>query len=480
MTSIPESLLNKQASVSSILSKSSKGVKVTMSFLRFLFVAVLIVCSLPAAAATESARKPNIIVIVSDDHGYAEIGVQGCQDVPTPRIDSLAKNGVRCTNGYVSCPVCSPTRAGLLTGRYQQRFGHEFNPGPALAADAEFGLSLKEVTLAERLKLLGYATGMVGKWHLGYKPEFHPTKRGFDEFFGFLGGAHPYLGERRDGNPVLRGTTPVEEKEYLTDAFGREAVAFIEKHKSEPFFLYLAFNAVHNPLEATEKYLKRSESLQGKRRTFAAMLSALDDNVGRVLDKLRELKLEENTLIFFVADNGGPTPNTTSRNDPLRGTKGQVYEGGIRVPFLVQWKGQLPAGKVYEQPVIALDIHPTAVAVAGGKIAPEWKLDGVNLLPYLKGEKTDAPHSALFWRFGEQHAIRQGDWKLLRARGAAKPELYNLTNDMSERNDLAEKYPDRVKQLTDAYNAWNAQLQPPRWGRGRAGARWRQGSSAAE
>jgi len=447
-----------------------------MSFLRFLFVAALIVCSLRVVTAAESARKPNIIVIVSDDYGYAEIGVQGCPDVPTPRIDSLARNGVRFTNGYVSCPVCSPTRAGLMTGRYQQRFGHEFNPGPALAADAEFGLSLKETTLAERLKSLGYATGMVGKWHLGYKPAFHPTKRGFDEFFGFLGGAHPYLGERRgDGNPIMRGTTPVEEKEYLTDAFGREAVAFIEKHKSEPFFLYLAFNAVHNPLEAPEKYLKRFESLPGKRRTFAAMLSAMDDNVGRVLDKVRELKLEEDTLIFFVSDNGGPTPNTTSRNDPLRGTKGQVYEGGIRVPFLVQWKGQLPAGKVYEQPVIALDIHPTAVAAAGGKIAPEWKLDGVNLLPYLKGEKTDAPHAALFWRFGEQHAIRQGDWKLLKTRGAAKPELYNLAEDVSEKNDLAEKHPDKVKQLTEAYNAWNAQLQEPRWGRGRAGARRRQG-----
>jgi arylsulfatase A-like enzyme len=446
-----------------------------MNFLRFLFVAGLIVCSLRVATAA-SARKPNILVIISDDHGYAEIGVQGCRDVPTPRIDSLAKNGVRFTNGYVSCPVCSPTRAGLLTGRYQQRFGHEFNPGPALTADAEFGLSLKETTLAERLKSLGYATGMVGKWHLGYKPEFNPTKRGFDEFFGFLGGGHPYLGERRgDGNPVMRGTMPVEEKEYLTDAFGREAVAFIEKHKSEPFFLYLAFNAVHNPLEASDKYLKRFESLQGKRRTFAAMLSAMDDNVGRVLDKLRELKLEEDTLIFFVADNGGPTPNTTSRNDPLRGAKGQVYEGGIRVPFIVQWKGQLPAGKVYEQPVIALDIHPTAVAVAGGKLAPEWKLDGVNLLPYLKGERTDAPHRALFWRFGEQHAIRQGDWKLLKVRGAAKPELYNLAEDMSEKNDLAEKHPDRVKQLTDAYNAWNAQLQEPRWGRGRAGARRQRG-----
>lgn len=439
-----------------------------MNSLRFLVAAVLMFCSLRIATAAESARKPNIIVIVSDDHGYAEIGVQGCQDVPTPRIDSLAKNGVRCTNGYVSCPVCSPTRAGLMTGRYQQRFGHEFNPGPALAADATFGLPLTETTLAERLKSLGYATGMVGKWHLGYRPEFYPTKRGFDEFFGFLGGAHPYLGERRDGNPIMRGTTPVEEKEYLTDAFGREAVAFIEKHKAEPFFLYLAFNAVHNPLEATEKYLQRFPSLSGKRRTFAAMLSALDDNVGRVLDKLRELKLEENTLIFFVADNGGPTPNTTSRNDPLRGTKGQVYEGGIRVPFLVQWKGQLPAGKVYEQPVIALDIFPTAVAAAGGNIAPEWKLDGVNLLPYLKGEKMGVPHAALFWRFGEQYAVRQGDWKLLKTPRGTKPELYNLAEDIGEKSDLAEKYPDQVKQLSDVYNAWNAQLQPPRWGRARA------------
>jgi len=412
-------------------------------------------------ASLVAARKPNIIVIVSDDHGYAEIGPQG-GDIPTPNIDSIAKNGIRFTNGYVSCPVCSPTRAGLMTGRYQQRFGHEFNPGPATTAAQVFGLPLTETTLAARLKAAGYRTACIGKWHLGYNEEYRPLKRGFDEFFGFLGGAHPYFGEGKDGvNRIMRGNEPVEEKEYLTDAFGREAVSFIEKHSEEPFFLYLAFNAVHSPLQAPEKYLKRfSSQSDEKRRTFSAMLSAMDDNVGRVLKTLREKGLEDNTLIFFVSDNGGPTRNTTSRNDPLRGYKGEVYEGGIRVPFLVQWKGTIPAGKTYEQPVISLDIAPTACAVAGASTAGA-KFDGVDLLPYLTGRKTDMPHQTLYWRYGNQSAIRSGDWKLVNTPGGV--ELYNLKEDIREKNNVADRNPDKVKELAEQYEKWNSQLAAPLW-----------------
>ncbi len=426
-------------------------------------VLVLLLAAGAAEAGGQSA-KPNIIVIVSDDHGYAEMTCQG-GNIPTPNMDAIAKNGVRFTNGYVSCPVCSPTRAGLITGRYQQRFGHEFNPGPDATAGENVGLPLTEVTLADRLKAAGYATGMVGKWHLGYAAPFHPMKRGFDEFFGFLGGAHPYL--PRAAGRLLRGTQPVEEKEYLTEAFAREAAAYVKRQKDKAFFLYLTFNAVHNPLQAPEKLLKRFESIADeKRRTFAAMLTALDDAVGAVLGAVREAGLEERTLVFFVADNGGPTRQTSSRNDPLRAQKGQVYEGGTRVPFMAQWKGTLPAGKVYDRPVIALDIHPTALAAAGAPAGPEAKLDGVDLLPYLKGHGAEPPHDRLFWRFGDQWAIRMGDWKLVHPQGGT-PELYNLAEDAGEKNSLIASKPEKAKELQAAYDAWNAQLAKPLWGRAR-------------
>lgn len=420
------------------------------------------------AAAEAPGRKPNIVLIVADDLGYGELGVQGSKDIPTPHIDSIAKNGVRFTNGYVSCPVCSPTRAGLMTGRYGPRFGYELNPGMPGQAVKEFGLPLNEKTLPERLKPLGYKTGMFGKWHLGYEPQFQPPQRGFDEFYGFLGGAHSYLGVGEDtANPIQRGNKPVESIDYTTDAFAREAASFIERHKDVPFFVYLPFNAVHSPLQATEKYLERFKSIKDtKRRTFAAMLSAMDDGVGRVLAKLREHKLEEDTMVFFISDNGGPTNSTTSGNGPLRGYKGNVLEGGIRVPFMMQWKGHVPAGRTLDQPVIALDIHPTVLNAAGGRVAPDMKFDGVDLMPLLTAKSTAAPHDRLLWRFGQQWAIRKGDWKL-ESDGTGKPELYNLTADIGEANNLADKNQDKVKELQSAYDGWNAQLVAPKWSRQR-------------
>jgi arylsulfatase A-like enzyme len=441
-----------------------------------LAVVALLLTSLAAVNGAE--RKPNILVILGDDLGWGELSCQGNPQIPTPNIDSIAKNGIRFTSGYVSGPYCSPTRAGLMTGRYQTRFGHEFNPGPAEAANVNFGISLKETTIAERLKAAGYVTGMFGKWHLGYLPQFHPTKRGFDEYFGFLGGAHSYLDAVSDkNNPILRGTNVIESVDYTTDAFGHEAVAFIEKHKDESWFTYLPFNAVHAPLQSLDKYLLRFVSIEDtRRRTFAAMLSAMDDAVGTVLTKLRQLKLEENTLIFFFSDNGGPTASTTSGNGPLHGFKSQTWDGGIRVPFAVQWKGHLPAGKVDDRPVIQLDIHPTVLAAAGVAVKSEWKLDGVNLLPYLKGEKTGAPHEALYWRFGQQIALRKGDWKLVKGPGAdaARGEqlgkastegahLYNLARDIGEKENLAEKEPEKLKELAAAWNKWNAELADPAW-----------------
>jgi arylsulfatase A-like enzyme len=417
------------------------------------------------AGETSAPRRPNIIVILADDLGYADLGCQGMKDIPTPHIDSLAKDGIRCTSAYVSCPVCSPTRAGLMTGRYQQRFGHEFNPGPLRRRDSKFGLPLGEKTLADRLKALGYVTGLVGKWHLGNDADHHPLRRGFDSSFGFLGGAHSYLDPK--ANPadlILRGTEPVDEKEYLTDAFTREASAFIEKNRGKPFFLYLAYNAVHGPMHPSRDRIGRFGAIADeKRRTYASMMAALDDGVGAVLGKLREAGLEDDALVFFLTDNGGPTRVNTSRNDPLRGFKGQVWEGGIRVPFLVRWKARLPGGKVYGEPVSSLDIVPTALAAAGAPPGADSGLDGVDLAPHLAGKADRPPHESLLWRFGAQAAIRQGKWKLVRI-GDAAPQLFDLEADIGEAKDLAASRPDETGKLRAALEKWTAGLAEPLWG----------------
>jgi arylsulfatase A-like enzyme len=417
------------------------------------------------SASSAEPAKPNIIVIIADDLGYADIGANGGKEIPTPNIDSIAKNGVRFSCGYVSGPYCSPTRAGLLTGKYQQRFGHEFNPGANGTNNLEIGLSLKERTLADKLKDGGYRTGLVGKWHLGSADQFNPIHRGFQEHYGFSGGAHSYTnaltGTR---NSVTRGTNHVAEKDFLTRAFTRESLAFIDRNRAKPFYLQLAYNAVHGPLDVDPKHYDRFSNIKDeRRRKFAALLAGLDEGVGEVLKKLRESGLEENTLVFFFSDNGGPTLANTSKNEPLRGFKAQTWEGGIRVPFLAQWKGQLPAGKVYDQPIIQLDVHATALAVAG-VTEKNAKLDGVNLLPFLTGENKAAPHDALFWRFGQQSAIRKGDWKLVRGAGSESLQLFNLATDIGETTDLAAKEPAKFKELEADWNKWNAELVPPAWG----------------
>lgn len=430
-----------------------------MSFPRTALAVALL--SLPLLGWAET--RPNIIVIVGDDMGYADVGFHGCKDIPTPHLDALAKSGVVCTNGYVSGPYCSPTRAGLMTGRYQQRFGHEFNSGGEGG-----GLPLSETTLPDRLSKGGYSTAMVGKWHLGASFAMHPQKRGFDEFFGFLGGAHSYFAARDNLKSILRGREPVAEEAYLTDAFSREAVAFLDRKHEKPFFLYLAFNAVHTPMHADDARLKKFAAITDPtRRTYAAMMSAMDDAIGAVLGKLREKQLEQNTLVFFISDNGGPTMASTtvngSINAPLRGSKRQTLEGGVRVPFIVSWPGTIPAGK-YEQPVIQLDFSPTALAAAGME-ANDAKFDGVNLLPHLTGKNSAPPHDTLYWRFGEQMAIRRGEWKLVRYGGNEKidanetwPKLYRLSDDIGEAKDLSQSEPAKVAELDAAWNAWNKEL----------------------
>ncbi len=454
-----------------------------------LAAAWLVACMLAWAITcrAEAPRRPNILVIVADDMGYSDVGMQGCRDIPTPNIDSLARGGVRFTQAYVSGAYCSPSRAGLMTGRYQERFGHEFNAG------TREGLPLTEVTMADRLRAAGYATGLVGKWHLGERPEFQPQNRGFDEFFGFLGAEHTYFpahgdqltGKEEVGGWVRRGSKVIGEENYLTDAFAREALGFIDRHAAQPFFLYLAFNAVHSPLHATDKYLSRFPQIKDRtRQIYAAMLSAMDDAIGGVLADLRARHLEENTLIFFFSDNGGPTyPNyklvdftpevfaveslhgvnvNGSINAPLRGSKRQLLEGGIRVPFVVQWKGTLPAGKVEERPIIQLDVLPTALAAAGLNVSASWNLDGVNLLPFINGANSEIPHETLYWRFGRQRAIRHGDWKLVKL--DEKPfQLYHLSEDLGETRDLASEQPAKAAQLQSLLDQWLDQLPPPLW-----------------
>jgi len=427
-----------------------------------------------------AAERPNIVIILADDLGYADVGFQGCKDIPTPHLDALAKRGVRCSSGYVSHPFCSPTRAGLMTGRYQQRFGHENNPA-WLPEDTKVGLPLSETFLVKQLQQDGYVTGAIGKWHLGAAPCFHPNERGFTEYFGFLGGGHLYLPDLKGiveyTAPILCNKEPAEFNDYMTDLLSREAVAFINRHKAKPFFLYVAYNAVHTPLQAPEKYLNRFPHIADtRRRAYAAMNSAMDDGVGTVMAALRKHGIEKNTVVFFLSDNGGPSPDRSpTDNTPLRGHKGDVFEGGVRVPFVVCWPGRLPAGAVYEPPVISLDILPTALALCGaglqpaqssanGQVAnlPHNRLDGVNLIPFLSGENKTAPHERLFWRTGggAQWAVREGRYKLVKT-GQNAPLLFDLHTDISESRDLAGTKPEHVARLTKAFEAWNAELIPP-------------------
>lgn len=413
--------------------------------------------------------RPNILFIVGDDMGYGDVGFHHCKDIPTPNLDALAASGVQFSNGYVSGPYCSPTRAGLLTGRYQERFGHEFNP------KGKMGLPLSETTIAERLKSAGYVTGLVGKWHLGAEPSMHPQMRGFDEFFGFLGGSHSYV----NLTGILRGTDQVNELDYTTDAFGREAVSFIDRHQKAPWFLYLAFNAVHTPMDATDNRLAKFSKIKDmQRRTYAAMMLAMDENIGMVIRKLSDAGLEKNTLIIFISDNGGPTMKGVtvngSSNLPLRGSKRTTLEGGIRVPFVVSWPDRIKPGR-FDFPAIQLDITATALAVAGVKIKADMHLDGVNLLPFLSGKKEGNPHEALYWRFGKQMAIRMGDYKLVRYdsnydtnTGEPQPvteaKLYNLREDSGESKDLAAALPEKMKELQGLWDKWNTTLVKPLWG----------------
>ena len=411
------------------------------------------------------AVKPNVIVIFTDDHGYADLSCQGVfNDVKTPHIDSLATGGVRMTSGYVTAPQCVPSRAGLLTGQYQTRFGLDSN-SEFRAPGGMDGFN-NALTIAERLKKAGYATGMTGKWHLGPKEKI--VQHGFDDVFYKNGRVAGWANYDLEGNDVKPG--PENCGLYHLEANAAAACAFIKRHHDEPFFFYCAFRAPHVPLDATEKYLKRFPGeMPERRRKAIAMLSAVDDGVGSILKTLRKYDIEENTLIFFIGDNGAPlkiyktdAPGigagwNGSLNDPLNGEKGTVIEGGNRVPFVVYWKGRIPGRQVYDHPVISLDVAATAVELAGLGKSPQ--LDGVNLVPYLTGKKKGAPHEALYWRWTGQAAIREGKWKYIQ--GESRRYLFNLETDIEEKQNLVEKHPEIASRLEGRLAKWSEQLDPP-------------------
>lgn len=410
--------------------------------------------------------------------GYADLGLHGSKQIPTPNIAQLGKEGIIFKSAYVSSSVCAPSRAGLITGKNQLRFGFNNNFGPDQPGfDPEFkGLPLTETTLAERLGTLGYSTGIIGKWHLGEKPQFHPLRRGFDDFWGFLGGGHNYFDAKPEGEDLLSPIhcnykTP-KPLTYITDDIGNESVDFIRRYRDEPFFLFTSFNAPHSPMHATEEDLKLFSRIDDElRRTYSAMVYRLDQNVGKILKALKDEGLEENTFVIFLSDNGGPAVDPISNgsvNAPFRGQKTTLLEGGIRVPFIIKWPQMLPSGLEINEIVSALDIYPSFLVAAGGTIAPEDDLDGMNLLPFLVDPSREIPSRSLKWGYTVSMAIRDGDWKLIRLPDRL-PMLFNLSEDMAEEHDVSLQNSQRTKAMLKELGTWGIQmpqpvfLEPPSW-----------------
>jgi len=455
------------------------------------------------ASAQKATERPNVIVILADDLGYGDTSVYGSPIIRTPNIDALAADGVRFTRGYVTHPVCAPSRAALMTGRYQERFGYEFNP---VGRDRDGGVDPSQVMLAGRMKSAGYATSLVGKWHLGSSKGYHPLDRGFDEYFGVLTGATSFMldlepgddeytppgseystrttagppgpdtrpadvrmKEMRASAPIYRQREEIAEPAYLTEAFTREAVSFIARNKAKPFFLYVAYNAPHTPLQVTKKYLDRYRHVEDRgQRIYAAMVSALDDGVGEIRSTLRREGIADRTLVVFLSDNGCASYVLGAcTNAPLSGFKGEHLEGGVRVPFIMTWPQGLPKGRVENAPASSLDIAATAIAAAGA--APSDALDGRNLLSRFSG--VDTALRSLFWRAGPTQAMIEGGWKLWVAEKAGPDGqgagehimLFDLLADPTERVNLAQSRPEIVAAMRKTFDAWSRQMSPPQW-----------------
>ncbi|TWT83627.1 Arylsulfatase precursor [Planctomycetes bacterium CA13] len=433
-------------------------------------IAITIVALLSLNAT--AGEKPNIVLLFADDAGYGDFGFHGSHHFKTPNLDQLAKSGVRLTSFYVTGATCGPSRAGMLSGKCQQRFGFEEINVPGIMSDHskllgdEMGLPTQLPTMADHLQDLGYRTAVFGKWHMGVADRYHPLKRGFDEFYGFRGGArsffaYPDPNRAKRENLMERGFEGFKEHEgYLTNVLADEACDFIQRSQDKPFFVYLSFSAVHTPMQADPQDKDTFSELNGTRRIAAQMMLSMDRACGQVLDKLKELGLSDNTLVVFSNDNGGPMDKNGSSNFPLSGVKATQLEGGLRVPGLVAWPGKLPAGVDYELPLSTLDLLPTFVAAGGGDPSVIEGLDGVDMLPYLRGGNKGRPHQTLCWKMETRGAIRDGDWKLLRFPDRPA-ELFDIVKDPGEQNDLAADNPELVKTLFKKLFAWELELQRP-------------------
>lgn len=423
-----------------------------MKFSALLPLFLLFVVTQITATAADASR-PNILIFYLDDMGWAQPGAYGGKMAPTPNMDALAASGMRFTQGYSSGCVCSPGRVGLMTGRYQARTGHDANP-----TKAGRELLLSETTIAQHLKSAGYTTGIVGKWHLGDTgPEFLPAERGFDFALGSVGN----LGEGK-GPSFYRARELVKDlpgAPITSPVYAQGAVNFLDLYHARQWFLLMSFNAVHSPHVASEKWLEKFKHLPKHDAAYAALAAEADEAIGNVMAKLREMKQEENTLIFLLSDNGSAYQNAEMGG--LRGHKWFVWEGGIRVSWLAAWKGHIPAGRVSDEPVIQLDILPTALAASGATTS--IPLDGVNLLPLLEGKADKLAPRELYFRFGVQQAVRQGDWKLVKASRDMQPMLVNLATDPGEQTDLSAKEPEKAQVLQKLFDQWNSTMQPPRW-----------------
>ena len=455
---------------------------------------------------------------MADDLGKTDISLYGSPYVETPNIDAIGKEGITFTEAYVTAPICSPSRAGFLTGRYQQRFGYEYQPherypknrlellffkhlintGDWLVANqTQFpkkrdmqrqGLPPTEITLAELLKKAGYQTGIIGKWHLGYHEQNIPNSLGFDYHYGFYEAFTLYddpkdlgiinqehtdfsndhiWGKGRSGTAAIRRNNKViSEKDFLTNKMTKEAVQFLTRHKDQPFFLYLPYLTPHTPFQITQDYFDKFAHIKDRnKRVYYAMIASLDDAVGILMSTLKKLKLEENTLVFFLSDNGGATYTKATDNAPLKGGKFSNFEGGINVPFMMKWSNQLPAGQVFSKPVISMDIFASALNAANVELPKDRKYDGVNLLPFIHGENLNNPHKALYWRSRNHKAIRKGDWKLIVDEMSGHKALYHISSDKIECQDVYKEEPEIIKDLKKCLAQWEAELSPPLWPR---------------
>tara|TARA_B100000945_G_C20384375_1_gene598900 strand:- start:173 stop:1582 length:1410 start_codon:yes stop_codon:yes gene_type:complete len=441
--------------------------------IRFLFILSLTLNLISCDFSNDN--PPNIIVIISDDQGYADVGFHGSKEIFTPNIDRIANNGVFFTEGYVSYAVCSPSRAGLITGRYQNRFGYTRNILLA-PKDSLMGLPLSEQTLPEVLNNVNYKTKAIGKWHLGAHESLVPEKRGFDEFFGFLIGGHRYFPDDLTLNDLTQARRQmdgyitriydngkrIDTKKYLTEELSDNAVNFIDDNSDNPFFMYLSYNAPHTPLQATQRDLERNSHIDiEKRRTYAAMVSSMDDGIGLILDKLEEKNISDNTIVIFFSDNGGVEWYNFSDNGPLRGIKGDFFEGGIRVPFAMQWPKKIRAGIKYDRPIIALDIFATVASAAKAEKYIKNKIDGVNLLPYLNGDKNESPHEYLYWKNPDKDidVVRDERYKYLRIKN--EEYVFDLKNDMSEESNIIDSSKPIYDRLKSKFKEWEKDMIDP-------------------